>query len=70
MKTEIRIDASVTEPYALIFADKVTDEIAELVEMITADRSMPIMGFRDGALLFSSLRRSFAYTVQISVFMR
>lgn len=49
MKTEIRIDASVTEPYALIFADKVTDEIAELVEMISADRSMPIMGFRDGA---------------------
>ncbi len=48
MQIEIKIDSEFKEPKAVIFTDKVTDEITELVRQLSDERSSIIAGFKDG----------------------
>lgn len=48
MQIEIKIDNEFKEPKAVIFTDKVTDEITELVRQLSDERSSIIAGFKDG----------------------
>lgn len=47
MQIEIKIDSEFKEPKAVIFTDKVTDEITELVRQLSDERSSVIAGFKD-----------------------
>ena len=47
MQIEIKIDSEFKEPKAVIFTDKVTDEITELVRQLSDERSSIIAGFKD-----------------------
>ncbi len=47
MQIEIKIDSGFKEPKAVIFTDKVTDEITELVRQLSDERSSIIAGFKD-----------------------
>lgn len=48
MQIEIKIDSEFKEPKAVIFTDKVTDEITELVRQLSDERSSIIASFKDG----------------------
>lgn len=48
MQIEIKIDSEFKEPKAVIFTDKVTDEITELFRQLSDERSSIIAGFKDG----------------------
>ena len=48
MQIEIKFDSEFKEPKAVIFTDKVTDEITELVRQLSDERSSIIAGFKDG----------------------
>lgn len=45
MQIEIKIDASYTEPKIVIFADKMTDEISEVIKKISEDSPIMITAF-------------------------
>ena len=47
MQIEIKIDSGFKEPKAVIFTDKVTDEITELVRQLSDESSSIIAGFKD-----------------------
>ena len=47
MQIELKIDSEFKEPKAVIFTDKVTDEITELVRQLSDERSSIIAGFKD-----------------------
>lgn len=48
MQIEIKIDSEFQEPKALIFTDKMTDEITELVRKFSNEKTSIIAGFKDG----------------------
>ena len=47
MKIEIKIDESCTEPKITVVTSRVTDEINELVKMLSAEQAQMIAGFAD-----------------------
>lgn len=47
MQIEIKIDSGFKEPKVVIFTDKVTDEITELVRQLSDESSSIIAGFKD-----------------------
>lgn len=47
MQIEIKIDASYTEPKIVIFADKMTDEISEVIKKISEDSPIMITAFHE-----------------------
>jgi len=50
MRIEIKIDDKCTEPHVVIFTDKMTDEVNELVKKLSAVSPRMLAGFRDETL--------------------
>lgn len=50
MNVEIKIDGEYSEPKIVIFTDRMTDEISELVRRLSDEPSRVISGFKDGEL--------------------
>ena len=51
MKIEIKIDENCVEPKVLIVADKVADEINEIVKRLSGGQSQTIAGFQGGQVV-------------------
>ncbi len=51
MQIEIRIDSSAKEPKVIVFTDKMTDEISELVKKLSAETPSMIAGFRNSEVI-------------------
>lgn len=49
MKVEIKIDAGCKEPTVIVVTDKMTDEVRNVVERLSAEVPQIIMGFKDDA---------------------
>lgn len=50
MNVEIKIDSEYREPKIVIFTDRMTDEISELVRRLSNEPSRVVSGFKDGEL--------------------
>ena len=50
MEIEIRIDSSCREPKAVIFTDRVTEEVNAIVQKLSGGQPALLAGFRDGML--------------------
>ena len=48
MKIEIKIDENCTEPKVIVVADKMTEEINEIVKRLSDGPSQILAGFKDG----------------------
>lgn len=48
MQIEIEIDSKYTEPKVIVLADKMTDEISDIVRKLSGDAPESIAGFSDG----------------------
>lgn len=51
MQIEVKIDSGATEPKVVIFTDKMTDEISELVKRLSVETSEIIAGFRNSEVI-------------------
>lgn len=49
MKIEIQIDENCSEPKIVIVTDKITDEVSELMQRLSAETQSELVGYRDGA---------------------
>lgn len=47
MQVEVKIDSEATKPKVVIFTDKMTDEISELIKMLSLETPQIIAGFRN-----------------------
>lgn len=47
MKIEIKVDADCKEPKVVVYTDKVTDEVQDLVRRLSQDLPRVIVGFRE-----------------------
>ncbi len=50
MQVEIRIDSSCSEPRIVVFTDKMSDEINNLVKKLSGDFPQLLTGIKNGAL--------------------
>lgn len=51
MQIEVKIDSEATEPKVVIFTDKITDEISELIKMLSVETPQIIAGFRNSEVI-------------------
>lgn len=51
MQIEVKIDSGATEPKVVIFTDKMTDEISELVKRLSVETPEIIAGFRNSEVI-------------------
>lgn len=69
MQIDIQIDEKQREPKVVIFTDRMTDEISELVRRIAGENPRVIAGFRDGrAVLLQQEEIVRVYAAQGSVY--
>jgi len=47
VRLEVKVDAAYSEPYVVIYTDKVTEEIQTLVRRLSQDAPQVIVGFQD-----------------------
>lgn len=48
MRVEIRLDGQLSEPYAVLYAPRLSEELERLARRLSDERDMPIAGFNDG----------------------
>lgn len=51
MQIEVKIDSEAAEPKIVIFTDKMTDEISELIKILSAETPQIIAGFRNSEVV-------------------
>lgn len=51
MQIEVKIDRETTEPKVVIFTDKMTEEISELIKRLSVDTSQIIAGFQNSEIV-------------------
>jgi DNA-binding LytR/AlgR family response regulator len=50
VQIEVKLDASLSEPKVVIYADKMSDEVSDIVKKLSEDIPQMIAGFRDNSL--------------------
>lgn len=51
MKIEFRVDSEATEPRIIVVADRMTDELAELIKRLSAESAQLLAGFKNSEVV-------------------